>query len=173
MNGNILMNLRMNNGLLQKELAQNLGISVSAIGMYEHNRRQPDHDTLKKIANYFNVSIDYLLENKSTSENEDIENLRLILIKHDILNEDEYLSKELFNALIEFIRINKEFWFLSKTNLEKVDKNYKFSDLMEKLKEKNIDVDLYFNIIKNYDTIEKIARIFNEEKKDKNIRNEN
>ena len=67
MNGNKLKSLRENKGLLQKELADILNISLSSISMYERGERQPDNETLKKISNYFNVSIDYLLDNKNDS----------------------------------------------------------------------------------------------------------
>ncbi|GMQ63524.1 helix-turn-helix domain-containing protein [Vallitalea maricola] len=53
--------LRLNKNLSQKNLATYLNISPSTIGMYEQGRRQPDQETLQKLANYFNVNIDYLL----------------------------------------------------------------------------------------------------------------
>ena len=46
--------------MTQGELAKKLGISTSAVGMYEQNRREPDLDTLKKIAALFDVSLDSL-----------------------------------------------------------------------------------------------------------------
>lgn len=48
--------------MTQRELAKKLGISASAVGMYEQNRREPDLATLKKIAALFDVSIDSLME---------------------------------------------------------------------------------------------------------------
>lgn len=47
--------------LNQKQLADMLGISPSTVGMYEQNRRSPDKDMLLKLAEIFNVSVDYLL----------------------------------------------------------------------------------------------------------------
>lgn len=38
-----------------------IGISRSTIGMYETGAREPDFETLEKIADFFNVDIDYLL----------------------------------------------------------------------------------------------------------------
>lgn len=63
-----LKELRENKKLTQSELAHILQISPSSIGMYEQGRREPDSTTLKKIANYFNVTIDYLLGNNNTSK---------------------------------------------------------------------------------------------------------
>ena len=48
-------------GLTMKELAERVGVSESAISQYETGRRQPDYETLLKIADYFGVSVDYLL----------------------------------------------------------------------------------------------------------------
>ena len=59
--GEKIRELRQNVGLLQSELAQKIGVSTSTIGMYEQNRRDPDTDTLKRLADFFNVSTDYLL----------------------------------------------------------------------------------------------------------------
>lgn len=56
-----LRKLRQERNLTQLELSKMLQISASAIGMYEQGRREPDHDTLAKIADFFNVSTDYLL----------------------------------------------------------------------------------------------------------------
>lgn len=58
-----LKRLREEKEMTQAELGKALEISPSAIGMYEQGRRTPDIPTLKKIASYFNVSLDYLLGN--------------------------------------------------------------------------------------------------------------
>lgn len=56
-----LRNLRENKGVNQEKLGAILGLSASTIGMYEQGRRQPDNDTLIKMADFFGVSVDYLL----------------------------------------------------------------------------------------------------------------
>lgn len=53
--------LRESRGISQEELALALSVSASAIGMYERGRREPDHDKLRALADYFSVSVDYLL----------------------------------------------------------------------------------------------------------------
>ncbi|WP_134705134.1 helix-turn-helix domain-containing protein [Ammoniphilus sp. YIM 78166] len=45
----------------QEEVGNFLGVSGSAIGMYERGERSPDNEMLKKFADLFEVSIDYLL----------------------------------------------------------------------------------------------------------------
>lgn len=58
---NIFKQLRLSSGLTQVEMAEKIGISRSTIGMYETGAREPDFETLEKIADFFNVDIDYLL----------------------------------------------------------------------------------------------------------------
>lgn len=72
--GDKLKKLRKANNLSQQQLAEKLGMSPSGIGMWEQNRRQPDNETLKKIAQLFDVSTDYLLGNdiKPNDENKDL-----------------------------------------------------------------------------------------------------
>lgn len=45
----------------QQEVADYLGISRQAYGNYESGKREPDYETLLKLGEYFNCSIDYLL----------------------------------------------------------------------------------------------------------------
>lgn len=59
--GNRIAELRDARALTQEQLATTLGISRAALSHYEKNRRQPDFDTLIKLADEFNVSVDYLL----------------------------------------------------------------------------------------------------------------
>ena len=57
----ILRNLRKENNLTQEELAKIIGVSPGAIGLYEQGSRVPRNSIMKKIAEHFSVSIDYLL----------------------------------------------------------------------------------------------------------------
>ena len=49
-------------GLTQKQLAKDLHIAVSTLGGYVQGTSEPDFDTLRRIAGYFEVSADYLLD---------------------------------------------------------------------------------------------------------------
>lgn len=46
----------------QLKLAMDLNMNQNSISRYETEQRQADYETLIKFADYFNVSIDYLLE---------------------------------------------------------------------------------------------------------------
>ncbi len=59
--------LREKRNLTQRELAEELNISKSAVSMYESAKREPDFETLELIADYFNVDMNYLLGSKDTT----------------------------------------------------------------------------------------------------------
>lgn len=60
--GKMLVELRHERGILQKELAEYLGVSIGTVSNYEHGVHNPDPETLKKLSDFFEVSTDYLLE---------------------------------------------------------------------------------------------------------------
>lgn len=55
-----LKKLRKDSGKTQEELAPELGISRSTLGMYETGKREPDFEMLETIADFFNVDMNYL-----------------------------------------------------------------------------------------------------------------
>lgn len=59
--GQRLQRLRNERGLSQQELAKKVGASRSSISMYECDDRWPDFEVLDNLADYFDVSFDYLL----------------------------------------------------------------------------------------------------------------
>jgi len=62
-----LKELRKKAGLSQDDVSKHLGVSQPAYGNYENGNREPDFNILRAIANYFEVSIDYLLGEKQNS----------------------------------------------------------------------------------------------------------
>ncbi len=56
-----LKELRKEKGISQLKLAMDLSMNQNSISRYETEERQADYETLIKIADYFNVSVDYLL----------------------------------------------------------------------------------------------------------------
>ena len=59
-----LMELRKQRGLSQQQLAEALGLSRSAIGMYETGKREPDMDVLQLFSDYFNADMNTLVSPK-------------------------------------------------------------------------------------------------------------
>ena len=58
--------LRRAAGLSQGELAEQLQVSTSAVGMYEQGRREPSVETLVALARTFGVTVDYLLTGQAS-----------------------------------------------------------------------------------------------------------
>lgn len=63
-----LKELRKARGLTQEQLAAILGVERSSVGKYESRPVIPSADVLNKIADYFDVSIDYLLGREDTKK---------------------------------------------------------------------------------------------------------
>lgn len=61
--GERLKNLRTEKHMTQSELGKHLNVTKVSISGYEKGTREPDQESTKKLANLFDVSIDYLLGN--------------------------------------------------------------------------------------------------------------
>lgn len=59
--GERIRRLRTGARMTQSELAARLGVSASAVGMYEQGRREPPYPVLQKLSELFGVSTDWLL----------------------------------------------------------------------------------------------------------------
>lgn len=57
-----LKEIRQNKRISQLKLALDLGLNQNSISRYENNEREADYRTLIALADYFDVSVDYLLE---------------------------------------------------------------------------------------------------------------
>ena len=59
--GNNIKELRKNKHMTQKDLAEAMKVSQQTVGAWETERAIPGADTLSELADYFNVTTDYLL----------------------------------------------------------------------------------------------------------------
>lgn len=70
-----LKTLREEKGLSQAAFAKDFGVAQSTVGNWEAGTREPNFETVQKIADYFDVSVDYLLcrtnESKITDTTDD------------------------------------------------------------------------------------------------------
>ena len=53
--------LREQNNITREDFAKKIDVTYAALSKYETGKRQPDYETLQKIADYFEVTTDYLL----------------------------------------------------------------------------------------------------------------
>lgn len=117
--GERLRLLREKKDWTQKQAANIFGITNGALSNYERNKRTPDVHTLKKFAEVYNTSIDYLLGNTNINPNspridenynytgiENIIGFDCLRLLYEIgeLDEDE---QELMALLLEGIKARK------------------------------------------------------------------
>ena len=118
-----LKELRLANGLTQKDLAKAIEVGRTTISEYESGKIVPKQEGLLKIANHFNVSVDYLTgvsdDPATRKQNEsDLDSLlntihHILLDEYDtpVTYEGEKLSskqKIIVDQLIEQLRDNIE-----------------------------------------------------------------
>jgi len=113
--GATIIDLRKNKNLSQAELAQALGISRSALSLYEINKREPDYNILCNIAKYFGVSTDYLLGLEDTAQSipqssDPDESLAKFMSDYDRLNDNgkAYIKDQMGYALSKEIFTEKD-----------------------------------------------------------------
>lgn len=66
-----LKELRLKKKLLQKDIADYLGVNRTTYVKYETGASQPDNDTLSRLADFFGVSVDYLLGRENNIAKQD------------------------------------------------------------------------------------------------------
>lgn len=76
--GEKLKQLRIKNNLKQSDLARILDVTQGAVGMYENDKRTPSPELIVKLAEYFNVTTDYLLGHTKPT----IQSVQIYLVCH-------------------------------------------------------------------------------------------
>jgi transcriptional regulator with XRE-family HTH domain len=91
--GRLLIELRKEKGIYQKELATYLEVSTGTISNYEKGVHNPDLKALCKIADFYDVSLDYMLGR--TQYNHSLETLNRNLTK-------DFTISDFMNTVLEF-----------------------------------------------------------------------
>lgn len=105
--GNNLKDLRETRNITQSQLAEYLQVSRPTIAGYETKNRQPDFEKLKKIADFFQVSIDFLISGTESA------NVELHLNKqidekdldHDVITAYQKLSLESKQDTLKYVEL--------------------------------------------------------------------
>lgn len=100
--------LRKKYGYTQAKLGEMLGISASAVGMYEQGRREPDSRILTEMSRVFSVPVDYLLSGDDSGPREiadELADLRArlkvtggLMLNGNLLDEQD--TEKLFDAMM-------------------------------------------------------------------------
>lgn len=101
---NRIKQLRTEKGLLQSEVAEYIDKSERMVGFYENGKRDPNTDTLIKLSELFNVSVDYIL-GKSNIRNTDEININEIDIEFAngvkrLTEENKKIAKNIIEGLL-------------------------------------------------------------------------
>ena len=99
-----LFGIREEQGLSRQKVADDLGITRAALEYYEKGKRNPDLNTIEKLATYYDVTVDYLMGRTETSSTDS--NIRTVC---DYLNVDEKLLTVLKNLISDNIAHKEEF----------------------------------------------------------------
>lgn len=109
--------LREERGLSQKALSTIMGVGQSTVAGWESTNKMPAYRVILKLADYFNVSLDYLLGRsddpsppKMSKEEMEYWEERANKEAKPVSNEEfhEMLSPEMKRAIIEFLKMNQE-----------------------------------------------------------------
>lgn len=108
--GKKLKFLRSKTGLSQLETAKKLTMARSTYACYENDTRSPEYDVLKKLANYHDVSTDYLLGYTEEHAIKYTKQIERVLEKHgynDMTEEEIKEVSEILGDAIELFKIKK------------------------------------------------------------------
>ncbi len=105
--GEFLAKLRKERGYYQKEVAAYLNVTVATISNYEKNVHAPDLDTLVKLADFYDVSTDYLLQRTRYKSSIRSLNKRLSAdyTVSDIVNTTLELDRRNIHALLDYYEL--------------------------------------------------------------------
>lgn len=104
---NKLKQLRLENGISQKDLAKHLNVGESTISMWENNQREMDYKTLISISSYFNVSVDYLLGKTNIKNDINTSDISLDEFEVAFHGEVKDLSDDAKEKVLEYARLLK------------------------------------------------------------------
>lgn len=132
--GEILRNERKAKKMTLRELSKELDISFSALGKYERGDNVPDITTLIKIANYFDLSVDYIL---GLSNLKRINGVTMISHEKEMFEKIKELSPTEQNIIVEIINsINlllEQSLYFKKNNKFDIDILESYSQILDEL----------------------------------------
>lgn len=91
--------LRQNLGISQQQVADKLNISRNLLSNYERGIRQPDYQMLVRLANFYEVSLDYLLGRSDTYKTQNVCTNR----ETEVINRVLRLSDESIRDLLRYV----------------------------------------------------------------------
>ena len=117
--GNKLKVIRQQHGKSQKEIAKSVGVAHSTYSNYENGNRTPNMSTLKRIADYYGISVKHLLQLDNLKENREKNNISLDEIADELgaptsllklieQGAGDLVTSSKYQRIIEALKNNKE-----------------------------------------------------------------
>lgn len=107
-----LKELRLFKDLLQRDVAEDLGIPLTTYNTYERGRTEPTYDFLMQIADYYNITIDELIGYKPKSKAEEAQDndITELIKNYKRLTERQkrHIRINIYNLLDETEKLEKE-----------------------------------------------------------------
>lgn len=130
--GKTIRELRESLKISQKELAERIGISNVVLSRYELDDRKPDYDTLEKIADFFDVTTDYLIGRSDIKNPEQ-------LTHEGIKNEDYAALTPYQKEVMDFFMQSESLSFHDKPEnlLDALEEFEIFYEMLKKREERN------------------------------------
>ena len=143
---NNFKSMRKKRNLTQEQIAETLGVSCQAVSKWETNSSYPDISLLPIIADYFGVSVDYLIGHDTSKRFEEIDNI--CTFADDLFAENRYM--EAISILREMLikhpgnekLMYKLAWALSGTKKESEDNYEEAISLYHKILEISTDTEM-------------------------------
>lgn len=112
--------LRKNNGYFQKDIAKALNIEINTYGAWERGNSEPSIDIIRKLADFYNVSTDYLFDREE-------EDGRIIIQEPELPSDEKKLLEE-YRALPPELKALSRDYFNSLNALNKNNSNIRNND---------------------------------------------
>lgn len=96
--------IRVAKGYTQAKVGEYMGVGSNCVSQWESGKRDPDYESLKKLAKYFGVTVDYLLENNTLKAPEN----RLVPIVQKVSKIDTELLTDLDTYIDHLIELQKQ-----------------------------------------------------------------
>lgn len=101
-----LKDLREAKGLSSEELAKNIGLAKSTVWAYENGKKQVSVEHLERLADYFEVSVDSMLNRSERTLNLDLQNTSF-LNDYNLMLDDQPLNQYEIAEAASFIQVKR------------------------------------------------------------------
>ena len=102
---NRLAKLRKKSGLSQQQFAKMIGVAQNTLSYWEQGTYDVDTESLQKIADYFGVSVDYILCRDSTSVTQKVSDEDIMFA---LFEGDKDITPEMYEEVKQFAKFVKE-----------------------------------------------------------------